>query len=320
MGPGGQQRIKLFRTYSASWEAWTGRAGLAACPICLAEGDEADFLAGRFDVGHIEPRAIRKSRKVVPLCRSCNGRNNELLDRQLIERRRSALGPNERRGTIKFGRTTARVAVSHGRDQVRILEGSEPGAVRLFDQFTLARPLHLPIHIQVDSDTDWQVEVAQLCAAYLALVRYFLYAPVLMPAYDRVRAQIANPLDRVLPRVFVANDVSFGPWNEHGPVAIVMARPLRMLAVRAAGGLVLLPVADPGDSVYETLETRRLLTPLAKTVELRQIFVPDFRRAPSPSGRWQFRMTHPDGTREVLLGGAEAEERGRQIGLSRASA
>jgi hypothetical protein len=141
-----------------------------------------------------------------------------------------------------------------------------------------------------------------------------------MPAYDRVRAQIANPLDKVLPHVFVANDVSFGPWNEHGPVAIVMARPLRMLAIRAAGGLVLLPVADPGDSVYETLETRRLLTPLAKTVELRQIFVPDFRRAPSPSGRWQFRMTHPDGTREVLLGGAEAEERGRQIGLSRASA
>ena len=181
------------------------------------------------------------------LCKTCNGRNGGLFDSLLIDHRQLGLRPGERIGKVKVGRSTARVAVSGGAkpEHMRFVLDDRPSR-RMLQTWAKSLPFQVPVTITVGKDPAWRLTIAHLSIAYLTLVKYYLYAPVLMPAMDRVRAQILHPDERILPDVFVfpADGGTWGIYEDYGPLALPdEPRSLRGAVVRALDRMVMLPLA-----------------------------------------------------------------------------
>ena len=259
------------------------------------------------------------------LCKTCNGRNGGLFDSLLIDHRQLGLRPGERIGKVKVGRSTARVAVSGGAkpEHMRFVLDDSPSR-RMLQTWAKSLPFQVPVTITVGKDPAWRLTIAHLSIAYLTLVKYYLYAPVLMPAMDRVRAQILHPDERILPDVFVfpADGGTWGIYEDYGPLALPdEPRSLRGAVVRALDRMVMLPLALPGDVIYERLKTLVDLAPNPAgevQVEYGNIAIPYLRnllRAGIADQRFQLWRTE-DGVKEAIIGGPEAEARGAAIGRS----
>jgi hypothetical protein len=195
---------------------------------------------------------------------------------------------------------------------------------RIVQTWARSLPFQVPVTITVGKDPAWRLAIAHLSIAYLTLVKYYLYAPVLMPAMDRIRAQILHPDERLLPDVFVfpAEGAAWGIYKDYGPLALPdEPRSLRGVVVRALDQMVMLPLAVPGDGIYERLKTLVDFAPNPTgevQVQYGNIAIPYLRnmlRAGIADQRFQFWRTE-SGVKEAIIGGPEAEARGDAIGQS----
>ena len=240
------------------------------CPICPRPFPrEAADAGDRLTLEHVPP-ASQGGRAITLTCRHCNShlggptsaasqardeaeQTLGILQGHLAEtpgRVRVKLGPHVLNAQVKrTGDVTSIELVASANDPAALEGGQES-----FKEVAGGEaPANLTLPFQVRPAFDPHLaEVDALRTAYLAAFAKFGYSFIVAPAFDRVRAQLVSPNERILAGYVVSG-------HDSGPPAFTLVQttaPLRCLMVLLAKNAVVLPWPGQPDP-YPLLDDMR---------------------------------------------------------------
>lgn len=226
--------------------------GLYACPTCLALSAIDDTGPYELTIDHIPPRVLKRPWLEVLTCWTCNNSAGRFLDNEVQKRRVvESLEPGRPvRGRLTVGNLTVNADFKRG-PSGPILEVNQlrnrPGANQEFVAAVKAGDGRM--NFTGAGYRPRREAVGLLRIAYLAVFGALGYSAVLSPVFERIRAQIANPDDRVIPHTWRAKDKA----KDSARQIWFVVSPLNCVGVQIDQDFVLLPIhGEP--PLYEELE------------------------------------------------------------------
>jgi hypothetical protein len=179
-----------------------GVKGAYVCPLCVRPFSLEALGSGELTAEHVPPDKLG-GRPLVLTCRKCNNEAGTQADAHAVARAitvEAMAGRLDRKRKAKatVGDVTANVFINPFDQALTVLEArNAPGTLDRLRE--TARPgATVSVEYIEDRFDELSARVSFLRAAYLVLFAVFGYPVVADPALDIVRAQIANPKQRII--------------------------------------------------------------------------------------------------------------------------
>lgn len=272
-GETARQRERLFDDYSRRLAWVTGReAGTFVCPICQRTFTRDD-LAGdnpELTLGHVLPEALGGTFCTLT-CAPCNNDLGSDLESYLIERFRAedamnGVGKLAGRLEGEFGSVGVEFqAAQPGEPWTAFIieKQTNPAVLEKLNAALDGKPGDSPVMVAAQMKPRYRnrpgrVSAALYQSAYLLMFAYFGYDVVHDPRYAKLRQQLLNPDDDILPAMF---DMPPEAWanavlpDDHGIMMVKEPSPFVMPVFRLcpAGGrtrVIGVPLPGLDDSAW----------------------------------------------------------------------
>jgi hypothetical protein len=261
--------VHAVRCTVANIDEITGGQDVYFCPLCLEGHTDAAIDDGRLTLEHAPPANVG-GHFMALTCKDCNSTAGHALDVHM-QRHEDHIAFVSGKET----RTIRATSIHEGNEVRGNLRRAADGSISFEHVAAANNPANIECTAAIldrwvtegaDGRT-FQLRFDELLspqraalgwtrAAYVVAFAFFGYRYILQPVFDRLREQIARPLDEVLARLPITSELSGDPARRH--LALV-ERPVALRSVVVGMGrhtVFLPPAGAAGSDFFDTLEAR----------------------------------------------------------------
>ncbi len=245
------------------------------CPLCLGIHTNESLKNGQLTFEHAPPENVGGDR-VVLTCKDCNSTAGHRLDShiEIQAAHRDFLAGREGRpikGATVHGGVTVRGNLRRTADGgfafSWVDQANNPADLRRAEEvLEQAGPGHTFELRSLESWNPRRANLGWVRAAYVLAFAWFGYRYILLRVFERLREQLREPDEPVVPELPLLIDPRREPnWRRFGE----LAEPLRCVVVEMGAHSVLLPPPGERDEQFvETIRTRFLELPESSKFEV----------------------------------------------------
>ena len=205
------KRSALYADYATNLSAYRQEFNNQfACPLCLRIFETDSLSRNQITLEHCIPGKLGGTQLTLT-CKECNNTHGAKYDAHLVKWRDyedhvNGLTRKPHRAEVIIGDARLNASITNtgtkGPIALEVVPGRvDPKELKKAEDFMAAHPdIGMSLEFQVRPDTDHRIfSIALLRSAYLIMFRAFAYGYLLHQPTDRIRKQIFNPTNEIIP-------------------------------------------------------------------------------------------------------------------------